>query len=196
MRGCQVGWAGIGAWKWPRDDAQKRCSGCSYQEVLRNSSSNNTMACCLHGPTKKVGCEYQSRDVAIPLTKYASHGKHFCYMCRNRFLWTKSVHIVLTELHHHTVPRGLYMPCCNNCAWGEVWAGFWRHTFFWYCTSRASTGLSKHRSPPDRRFPDFQHASARGGGTLFFNSWRLPQPQVAHSTVFCVSSGSPFTLLF
>ena len=30
-------------------------------------------------------------------------------------LLTKSVHIVLMELHHHTVE----MPSCNNCAYGE-----------------------------------------------------------------------------
>ena len=42
--GCRVGWAGIGAWKLPRVDAQKKCSGCSRQEVLGNSSSNYTMA--------------------------------------------------------------------------------------------------------------------------------------------------------
>ena len=39
-----MGWAGIGAWKMPRVDARKKCSGCAYQEVLRSSSSNNTTA--------------------------------------------------------------------------------------------------------------------------------------------------------
>ena len=44
MRGCRVGWAGIGAWKLPRVDAREKCSGCSYQEVLGNSSFNHTTA--------------------------------------------------------------------------------------------------------------------------------------------------------
>ena len=65
MRGCWVGWAGIGAWKLPRVDALKKCweillrvfqyqtscyvslEVCSqsyYQEVLGDSISNNTMA--------------------------------------------------------------------------------------------------------------------------------------------------------
>ena len=42
MLGCRVGWAGIGAWKLPRVDARKKCSGCSYQEVLGKISSDNT----------------------------------------------------------------------------------------------------------------------------------------------------------
>ena len=42
--GLGQGWAGIGAWKFPGTHARKKCSGCSYQEVLGNSSSNNTTA--------------------------------------------------------------------------------------------------------------------------------------------------------
>ena len=37
-------------------------------------------------------------------------------------------------------------------------------TSFWYRASRASTALSEHGDPSDRRFPDFQCAWARGGG--------------------------------
>ena len=33
MRGCRLGQAGIGAWKLPRADAQKNCSGWSYQDI-------------------------------------------------------------------------------------------------------------------------------------------------------------------
>ena len=44
MRGCRQGWARIGAWKLPKVDAPKKCSGCPYQEVLGKSSSNNTTA--------------------------------------------------------------------------------------------------------------------------------------------------------
>ena len=33
--------------------------------------------------------------------------------------------------------------------------------FFWYRSSHASMGLSKHGSPCDRRFADFQGACAR-----------------------------------
>ena len=38
------------------------------------------------------------------------------------------------------------------------------HAFFWYRALRASTGLSKHGTPSDRRFPNFQRAVQRGGG--------------------------------
>ena len=113
MRGCRVARASAG--KLPRVDVRRKCLdvwkkcleillrlfqyqtncyvslevclGCSYKEVLGESSSNHATphhhveAIILHGPTKKVRCEYQSRDVAIPVTKYAFYGKHICYMC-------------------------------------------------------------------------------------------------------------------
>ena len=44
MRDCQLGWAGIGARKLPWVNARKKCSGCSYQEVLANSIFNITTA--------------------------------------------------------------------------------------------------------------------------------------------------------
>ena len=65
MRGCRVGWVGLGAWKLPRVNEREKCweillrlfeyqtscyvslevsSGCSYQQVLGESSSNNTTA--------------------------------------------------------------------------------------------------------------------------------------------------------
>ena len=110
MRVCRVGWAGIGTWKLPRVNARKKCSGCSYQEVLGNSSSNNTTAhhhveaivVCM-GQRKKVSCEYQSRDVTIPLTKYTFYGKHISYMCHSDVHgWYRVVH-------------GWYSRCTQTC---------------------------------------------------------------------------------
>ena len=54
--------------------------------------------------------------------------------------------------------------------------------FFWYRSSRASTGLSKHGSPCYRRFADFQGACARGGrGTTgciaHVTSWMMRKPR-------------------
>ena len=39
-----MGWAGIGGWKLHGVDSRKNCLGCAYQELLGESSSNNTTA--------------------------------------------------------------------------------------------------------------------------------------------------------
>ena len=56
------------------------------------------------------------------------------------------------------LPQNVQSPLQNE---GDQQRG---HMFFWYRSSRASTGLSKHGSPCYRRFADFQGACARGGG--------------------------------
>ena len=53
-------------------------------------------------------------------------------------------------------PRG------NNCGFGEVQAGFRRRT---YRVLRASTGLSKHMSRPDRGFSKILACLDGGGGS-------------------------------
>ena len=44
---------------------------------------------------------------------------------------------------------------------------------FWYPSTCASTGLSKHGSPCDHRFADFQDACARGGGRCRVSGYRI-----------------------
>ena len=64
----------------------------------------------------------------------------------------------------------LYACNCNPMPFilmlDEVWVrdGQVFATFLWYRALCASSGLSKHRTPSDRRFPDFQRPSTRGGG--------------------------------
>ena len=68
---------------------------------------------------------------------------------------------------------------CSGALLQQLWLGWGMgrcspYAFFWYCLSRASMGLSKHRTPSDCSFPDLQRACAKGGGYSSCDLHRLP----------------------
>ena len=56
------------------------------------------------------------------------------------------------------------VPCCNYCAKGEVWAGFWDMLSFGTARRAVAPPCLSTRTWSDRHFPDLAGACARGGG--------------------------------
>ena len=114
---CEVaGWAGLGLVLGNGLGLMhgKRCSGCSYQEVLGKSSSNNTTAhhhmepiVVSMGQLKKSVVNYQSRDVAIPPDQIFI----LFVFIHSYFLLVRPPHLPLPTLSSSTFSS---LPSCAN----------------------------------------------------------------------------------